>query len=278
VELSDYLRVLRRRWRLIVACVVIAVLAAGVFTFQATPQYASTAKLYVSATTGETSADYQGGLLAQQRVTSYVDLVTGEEVAQQVIAELGVNESASALSDRTTAALVPETSNFTVTVTDPNADRAQLLAQGMAETFAAFAAELDTPPGQRQPTVKVSVVEQAKVEASPVSPQPVRNLGLAVVLGLLLGVGLAVLRETLDTTVKSVDDVDAITETGVLGSVRFDSDAIKRPLVTDLDSHAPRVEAFRVLRTNLQYVDVDRPSKVVVITSSLPDEERRRRR
>jgi capsular exopolysaccharide synthesis family protein len=92
------------------------------------------------------------------------------------------------------------------------------------------------------------------------------------VLGLLLGVGLAVLRETLDTTIKSVDEVNAITDAGVLGSVRFDSDAVKRPLVTDLESHAARVEAFRVLRTNLQYVDVDRPSKVVVMTSSLPNE------
>jgi capsular exopolysaccharide synthesis family protein len=54
--------------------------------------------------------------------------------------------------------------------------------------------------------------------------------------------------------------------------VQYDSQAAKQPLLTQLDSHAPRVEAFRVLRTNLQFIDVDRDSKVVVVTSALPAE------
>jgi len=66
--------------------------------------------------------------------------------------------------------------------------------------------------------------------------------------------------------------VESILGAPVLGSVRFDSQAAKRPLVTALDSHHPRVEAFRVLRTNLQFVDVDQPSKVYAVSSSIPEE------
>ena len=104
------------------------------------------------------------------------------------------------------------------------------------------------------------------------SPKPLRNLGLAAILGLLLGLGLAVLRETLDTTVKSAQDVVDTIGTAVLGAIQYDSRAAKQPLLTQLDTHAPRVEAFRMLRTNLQFVDVDRESRVVVVTSALPSE------
>jgi receptor protein-tyrosine kinase len=58
----------------------------------------------------------------------------------------------------------------------------------------------------------------------------------------------------------------------VLGGITFDPSTRQRPLVTALDSHAPRVEAFRVLRTNLQFVDVDSNAKVFVVTSALPEE------
>ena len=91
-------------------------------------------------------------------------------------------------------------------------------------------------------------------------------------LGLLLGLGLAVMRELLDTSVKSAEDVAELTETPVLGGILFDPIAPKRPLLSDLESHSPRVEAFRILRTNLQFVDIDRDKKVVVVTSSLPGE------
>ncbi len=58
----------------------------------------------------------------------------------------------------------------------------------------------------------------------------------------------------------------------MLGGILFDSNAPKQPLLTDLPPHSARVEAFRILRTNLQFVDVDKTKKVFVITSSVPGE------
>ncbi len=104
------------------------------------------------------------------------------------------------------------------------------------------------------------------------SPQPLRNLTLAAILGLLLGLGLALVRELLDTTIKSPQDVTDAADAAILGTILFDSRAIKTPLVTDLELHSPRVEAFKMLRTNLQFVEIDRLSKVFVITSAVPSE------
>lgn len=105
-----------------------------------------------------------------------------------------------------------------------------------------------------------------------VSPSLVRNLGLGIVLGLLVGVGQAVLRETLDTRISSIEDLTRIIDRPLLGAIGFDSSAKDKPLLTDIESHAPRAEGFRVLRTNLQFVDVDREKKVYVVTSSVPSE------
>ena len=80
------------------------------------------------------------------------------------------------------------------------------------------------------------------------------------------------IRELLDTSVKTVQDVEAVVDAPVLGGIAFDANTSRTPLVSSLSSHAPRVEAFRVLRTNLQFVDIDAGSKVFVVTSSMPGE------
>ena len=84
----------------------------------------------------------------------------------------------------------------------------------------------------------------------------------------MVGVGIAVLRATLDTSIKSVDDLQDATQATLLGSIAYDSGAAKNPLVTLQGT--PRAEAYRSIRTNLQYVDVDNPPRSVVITSSVP--------
>jgi capsular exopolysaccharide synthesis family protein len=68
-----------------------------------------------------------------------------------------------------------------------------------------------------------------------------------------------------------VSDVERLTGAIPLGVVPYDPTAGKHPLV-DADQQSPRAEAFRTLRTNLQFADVDRPPRVIVVTSPLPSE------
>jgi len=78
-------------------------------------------------------------------------------------------------------------------------------------------------------------------------------------------------RESLDTTIKSVDDVTQIMGQAPLGAVPFDARAKDQPLVA-LDQKAVRSEAFRSTRTNLAFADVDKPPQVGVITSAVASE------
>lgn len=272
MELRDYLTIVRRQWVLIAVLVLVAVAASSVVTLRMTPQYESTARLFVSTPRAEGSDAYQGGLFSEQRVLSYADLITGEQIAQRVVDRLDLQTSANDLTEHMSSSVAPETVILEVSVTDPLPQRAQRLTATVADEFTTMVPQLEKAPGQKRSPIKATVVDQADVPEEPVSPKPLRNIGLAAIFGLLLGLGGAVLRELLDNTIKSSEDISRVTPTSMLGAIRFDPGAAKRPLVTSLDNHAPRVEAFRVLRTNLQFVDVDQTAKTFVVTSSLPGE------
>jgi capsular exopolysaccharide synthesis family protein len=138
--------------------------------------------------------------------------------------------------------------------------------------FKKLVESLETPPDKRASSVKVEVVAGPQLNEVPVSPRPVRNLGLAALLGLMIGAAAAVLRELLDTTVKTSEALQALASAPVLAGVPFDADAKGGPLMVAAGGHSARAEALRQLRTNLQYVDVDRPIKTLVVTSAVPGE------
>jgi len=271
VELRDYVRVLRKQWRLIVLCVLLAAGAAALATMQTTPLYRSGVTFFVSTPTDDARDAFAGGTFSQQRVRSYADIVAGPSTAAAV-AQAVPGLRASDVVDSVTATVVPDTVLLETTVTDASPRRAEQIARGLADSFPGVIAALERPEGGGASPIKVSVVEQPTVAADPVSPRPARNLALALVLGLLLGVGLAVLRETLDNTVKNPEDARDAAGTATLGAIAYDAQASKRPLIVSDSPRSVRSEAFRQLRTNLQFVQVDGPLRSLVLTSSVPKE------
>lgn len=273
MSLQDYLHALRARWILAVVAVLLALGAAGFITYQTTPLYASSIQLFVSTPgTSDAATAYQGDLFSQQRVTSYAELMAGEELAGRIVNSLDLDVPPSSVAGSITASVVPETVILQATVLDPSPDRAQEIAEAVGRQFPLLVADLETPPGQEVPTVKVTVVEAADLPGAPVSPSIPTNLALATVLGLLAGIGLIILLELLDNTVKRVADIEEIADTAVIGGVVFDSDIAKKPLVRQLRGQSRTAEAFRQIRTNLQFLSVDDPPRVLVVTSSTPGE------
>jgi len=272
VELKDYWRTLRRRWKVVVLCLAVTLAAASVITFQTTPQYASSSQIFVSTSESDTSQAYQGGLFTTQRMASYARFVDTRKLAQRVSDDLGGTPGPDELLTQVSAAVDPDTIILTITATDPDSVAARDIAQAYADNLSKMIAQRETPSGKMNSLVTASIIDDARVSDSPVSPQPVRNLGLAFVLGLLLGVGLAVLRELLDTSVSTAEDIAEVTTVPILGHIGVDTSAAKRPPAEVLSDVTPWAEAFRVLRTNMQYVEVDQDQRVFVVSSSLPGE------
>lgn len=272
MELRDYVRVLRKHWRLVLLMPVLALMAAAAVTERATPEYESSVKFFVStpATSADSSAAYTGSLFSQQRVKSYADLLSGVRLAASVSEELGIDPDT--LRGRVRSKIQPDTVLVTATVTDADPARAQRIASAIGRAFPSLVEQLEKPADGRPANIRAQVVAEPELPTTPVSPRPVRNLALAFVLGLPLGLGLALAREALDTTVKNPKDLADATGIATLGVVAYDRRIARRPLVVQDAPRAPRSEAFRQLRTNLQFTDVDHGLRSLLITSSLPGE------
>ncbi len=122
----------------------------------------------------------------------------------------------------------------------------------------------------------LSVVEPAVAPAQPASPRPLLNTLLAALVGLMLAVGIAFLAEYLDDTLKSSDQVEDAVGLPTLGAiVRMKGDAKRKEmyrLATLLYPRSPAAEAYRTLRTNIEFTSVDTPLRTILVTSSVPGE------
>jgi non-specific protein-tyrosine kinase len=119
----------------------------------------------------------------------------------------------------------------------------------------------------------LTVIEPAQLSTTPVSPNVMLNVVLAASVGLMLAIGAALLLEYLDDTIKSPDDLSASSGLTFLGSIeRIRGEDYKDRLITALGPFSPVAEAYRVVRSNVQFIGVDQPSKSLVITSANPGE------
>ncbi len=273
MDLRDYYRVVTKRWRLITAVTLLVVALAALYTLSSPKVYQARTQLFVSTSAASDSTQLlQGNTFSQQRVKSYADLITTPTVLDPVIKDLGLTMSADTLGSKITASVPIETVLIDVLVNDRNPQTAARIASGVGKQFSTSVRDLERVSDSTPSPVKVSVVRPPSVPTSPISPNPVRNIGLGVVLGLVLGLGIALLRDTLDTSIRSERDVNDATEETVIGGILYDADAPKHPLIVQSDPHSPRAEAFRALRTNLQFVDAANHPRSIVFTSSLPNE------
>jgi non-specific protein-tyrosine kinase len=125
---------------------------------------------------------------------------------------------------------------------------------------------------QTRLTDSVTIAEFAQASIAPVRPQTFTNTLLAAIVGALLAAGIAFLIEYLDDTVKGPDDINALNLPNLGLITRLDSKNPDARLVVVSDPRAPAAEAFRALRTNIQFASVDRPLRVLLITSAGPAE------
>ena len=274
MTVQDYLRVLREQWIVIVSVAVLAVIVAGCVAFLRPPEYTANLTMYVSAQTADTAdSAYQGSLLSQQRVTSYVELVSSTRVSGEVIRRLDLPQTPEQLAEQITASSTLDSVLIDVEVTDSSPERAAQVANSVGEVFIGLVDELERPTtAAGVPPVAVRVVQPAAEPTAPSSTGLPVILALGLLAGLAVGVGAALVRNALDTSVRSRERLGEVAPAPILGTIAYDPQVPKRPLTLHEDPQSPRSEAFRQLRTNLQFVDIDHRRKVIVVTSSMPGE------
>ncbi|MBY6537526.1 hypothetical protein HQ325_02465 [Rhodococcus sp. BP-349] len=219
--LIDYVNIARRRWMTILAFVVLGTVAAAAYTSTLSYSYTSSSRLYVSMATGTSVSDaYQGNMAAQQRVTSYVNLVTSERVMAGVIEDLQLDTTPAALASTVTTSFAPATVLIGISVSDTTPDNARAINDAVVAEFRDLVNEIETTEIGAAPAAKVTVVDPATTPAAVGGPAPMRTLLMGAVAGMMLGCAAAYLRDRLDKRIRTTGQVAAVAPTTFLGDIK----------------------------------------------------------
>lgn len=276
----------RRLWWIVALSGLVGALAGLGYTLVQTPEYRSTATLYVTIGPEATAqAAYQGSLASQQRVVSYIELLGSEIVIADALERAGMDLPVSSVRQATTGAAKPGTVLMTVSVDDQNPDTATALTNALSESLAEYVATIEKPTGSEEPLANLTLVSPASVPTDPVRPVAERNILGGLILGLLVGVGIAFIRVRLDQTVHNENDLAEIEGLSLLGSIPRSAQArdnrgretgtgtgglAESGLVDFAAGSTPVAESYRKLRTNLSFANVDDNVKSVLVTSANP--------
>ncbi|WP_426938803.1 polysaccharide biosynthesis tyrosine autokinase [Pseudarthrobacter sp. S3] len=273
MELNDYLKIAKRNWLTIVATALLGLLMAGAASLIIKPSYVAETKLFVAIQgSGSITELQQGNTFSQARVRSYVETVGTPAVLQPAIDRLGLDLTPAELQEKVSAGADLNTVIITISVNDSSAVTAAAIAQAVGSSLIEVVDKLERPSTEGLSPVKLSVVTPAIAPVAPSAPNTRLYLLVGLVGGAGLGIGIAVLRTTLDTRVRGEHDVRRLSQAPVLGGIAYDSEAAKNTLLTQVHPQSPRAESFRQIRTNLQFAQVGHDSKALLVTSSLPGE------
>ncbi len=144
MELSEYLRILRKNWLPIVLLTALGLLGSIAFTISRTPIYESSSTIFVSTQAGSTAAELQqGSSFTQARINTYVGLVKTPIVLDPVISGLDLQRSAQTLSESVNASAAANSTLITITAADASSEQAALIANEVASSLSAAVPSLE---------------------------------------------------------------------------------------------------------------------------------------
>ena len=265
VNVHGFFLAVRKRWWVVVLFTLIGALAAVGLTSGQARQYRSSVAFFV-ATPAPQGQAYQASLAAQLLVNSYVKLLGSDELARRVIAQAGLHESAPTVAGKISGSADLNTVVITAQATDSTPGGALRLSSAIAAVFGPMITSLNSDANASKPSVVLSVVSGP---TTPVKVAPRRSLNylLGILGGLVIGLAVAALRELLDTSIRS-DEQLADAGIGALTSISRTKHAGSSPLIVGALNRSVLAEEMRQLRTRLHYVHMDRPVQVIAVVSA----------
>ncbi|GAB2318576.1 Wzz/FepE/Etk N-terminal domain-containing protein [Alkalibacterium sp. s-m-22] len=196
ISLVELFNIIKKRLGLIISLTLVGLLVVSFYTFFiATPEYSSTTQLLVNRTQQADAIQRSDIDTNVQLINTYKDIIKGPVILDEVRDELNLDLSHSELSNKITISNEDNSQVFSIRVVDTNPYNAATIANTTASVFQENLDEIMNVDN-------VTVISQAEPNINPISPNHMLNLAIGVVLGGMIGVGLAFLLEFLDNTVK----------------------------------------------------------------------------
>jgi len=234
ISLRELFAVLRKRlWLIVLITIIAATVSAVISFFVLTPVYESKTQILVNqAKNDQQLYSNQTVQTNVQLINTYNDIITSPAILDKVVKELKLDKSAGDLSSQIQVTSAQDSQVAQIVVQDTSAKRATEIANTTASVF-----QKEVPKLMNVDNVKVLSKAALGEKPSPVKPQPLMNVAIAIVVGLMVGVGLSFLLEYLDNTLKTEQDIENILELPLMGVITTIKDVpkatnVQRPDIT----------------------------------------------
>ena len=274
-DFNNILSIVGKRILLILFFLILGLGGAFFYCSSASEKFQSSTTLYAKPqmmNTGE--INYNDILSSQKLVKTYSQIIKSQKIVGQVIQNLKLKMSYSEIISGLQVSSVNDTEIISIVVTTEDSALSRDIANELARVFIAEIKEMMTLDN-------VSIIDEATENKNPVAPSYTKMLILGGGAGLCIGLFLAFLLESMNEKIKNHEDVKKylkLKSLGVIPNYSMDDDAVGRKKKV-LQANTPTLklladptsvisESFRMLRTNLNFMDL----KVINVTSTLPSE------
>ena len=216
ISLQDLFKTLKKRMALIISLTIIAITISGLVSFLfLTPIYQASTQILINQekadVTAVNSQDIQTNL---QLINTYNVIIKSPVILSKVIEQLDLETTPTALNSKITVNNEQDSQVVNISVLDPNPSVAVDIANTTASVFQNEIVKL-----MKVDNVSLLTPAILAENPAPVKPDPILNMAIAAVIGLMLGVGIAFLLDYLDTTVKNEQDIEELLNLPILGLI-----------------------------------------------------------
>lgn len=216
ISLKELFLTLKKRLSLIIIITALATATSGIVSyFLLTPIYQSSTQILVNQSKSDQQAYNVGEVQTNlQLINTYNVIIKSPAILDKVIEKENLDMSTDALNGLVTVSSEQNSQVVNISVQNEDPQQAANIANSIADTFQDEITTLMNIDN-------VSILSQAQLgeNPSPIKPQPVLNMAIALLVGLMAGVGLAFLLEYLDNTIKTEQDIENRLGLPVLGAI-----------------------------------------------------------
>ncbi len=274
LTIQQIINILLKRWLILLIVPIVAASIAGIYLkLNYVPTYKSNATLYIVGAQKNQALSQTDLTLGTMLIKDYQQLIKTNLIIDEVLSRLP-NEGLTFadIVKSINVATLKDTRILNISVTSPDARQSALIANMLSDVFIEKIKEI-----MRVDSAKP--IDAAEVALTPLSSNLTRNVALVAIVALMIAIGILLLLEMLDTTIKTEDDINKRLGLTVLGKIpsflggKDDKKNTNIPLIKAYSVMEGYVrEAVKTLRTNILYSGIDNDINAIAITSTTPSE------
>lgn len=276
MSLGDYLRAIGRNWIAIALLAVVGGLAGFALASVTPDTYRSTSSVLVTSDQGTSTSELvQGSTYVQNLVSTYVILATSEIVLQPVIDDLDLDTTVQSLASTVSASSPMNSVIIDVSAVSRDPEVAADIAAAVTRSLTAVVEDEVSPQAENgEPTVRLTTIQGATQPVFPIAPNTRLYTLLGALVGLGVGVLLAIVRSLAWHTIRTPEDIAEISSAPVVGEVVDTKRDVTLPRSILVDPLGIEAESLRSLAANLSFLKVGEKLRSIVVTSASPGESK----